>query len=374
MDQVHVSHIFHASILRSGDIRGVVGETLSPTDAVALGLSVGTRVLREAGRRVVIARDGRVSSPTLACALADGLVASGCTVVNVGLGPTPMLGFAVHHLKADAGVMVTGSHSPGAWNGFRFVRRHRPVLNTDILELAAIAAAAEWVWGAGVLKAYPVSERYVDRLLDGFRGGTFTIAWDCGNGTAGPIVERLVQRLPGNHHVLHPRVDGRFPHHDPDPAVEANLADLKRAVCAHGCDFGVAFDGDADRIGVIDGAGRVVGAGELLAILAEPVMRDLPGSIVVTDAKCGQAVFERVSALGGTAMVATSGSGDIMAKMQDVYAPLAGDQSGHFFFGHRWYGLGDAILAALRLIEAVHASGQSLAALKDALLPPASTL
>lgn len=373
MDQVHVSHIFDASILCAGDIRAVVGETLSRTDAKALGLSVGTLVQREGGRCVVVARDGRLSSPALASALVDGLVASGCTVVNVGLGSTPMLGFAVHHLMADAGVMVTGSHGPAAWNGFRLVRRQRAVQAADILELGAIAAAADWKLGAGVLKAYPVSERYVDRLLYGFRGGHFTVAWDCGNGTAGPIVERLVQRLPGTHHVLNSQVDARFPHHDPDSAVEANLADLKRAVCAHGCDFGVAFDGDADRIGVIDSAGRVVSADELLAILAEPMLRDLPGSIVVTDAKSNQAVFDRVSVLGGTAIMAQTGCGHIMAKMQEVYAPLAGDLSGHFFFGHRWYGLDDAILAALRLIEAVHASGQSLAVLKDALSRPVNT-
>ena len=362
-----VSHAIHPTALRAYDIRGVVGQMLRPEDARAIGRSFGTIVARAGGRRVAVGRDGRLSSPQLEAALVDGLQAAGIDGLRIGLGPTPMLYFSAHDLGCDAGVMVTGSHNPADWNGFKLVLHGRPFHGADIRALGAMAAAGDWCSGAGTVADVSMIDRYVDRLLQDFRAAAFSIAWDCGNGAAGPVVQRLVQRLPGTHHLLFADVDGRFPNHHPDPTVEPNLADLKRAVATHGCDFGVAFDGDADRIGAVDGQGRVVWADELLGILAAPVLAEVPGSTIVGDVKASQALYDRISALGGKPLMWKSGHSLMKAKMAETGSPIGGEMSGHIFFQHRWYGWDDGILAALRLIEAVAALGGSLTALKDAM-------
>jgi phosphomannomutase len=210
-------------------------------------------------------------------------------------------------------------------------------------------------------------DRYVDRLLADFSGKPFRIGWDGGNGAGGPIVDRLVKRLPGEHHTLYTDVDGRFPNHHPDPTVEANLEDLKRLVRDKGLDSGVALDGDADRIGAVDGQGRVVWGDQLLSILAEPVLQQLPGSTIIADVKASQALFDRVAELGGTPVMWKTGHSLIKSKMKETGAPLAGEMSGHIFFAHRWYGFDDGIYSALRLIEWVGSLGGSLTALKDAM-------
>jgi phosphomannomutase len=216
-------------------------------------------------------------------------------------------------------------------------------------------------------------ERYVERLLQGFDAGSFRIGWDCGNGAAGPVVERLLKRLPGEHFILFPEVDGRFPNHHPDPTVESNLEDLKRLVREKGLDFGVAFDGDADRLGAVDGEGRVVWGDQLLSILAEPVLRQVPGATIIADVKASQALFDRVAELGGTPLMWKTGHSLIKSKMKETGAPLAGEMSGHIFFKHEWYGFDDAIYAALRLIRAVAQLGGSLTELRSAIPPMINT-
>jgi phosphomannomutase len=367
-----VSHQFHPTALREYDIRGIVGESLTQADARAIGRSFGTVVRRAGGQRVALGRDGRVSSPALAAAVADGLMMAGCEVIDVGLGPTPMLYFTVFELGADAGLMVTGSHNPPNWNGCKMLLKDRPFFGADIRNLGELAARGDWETGSGSARTLFIMDRYVEALAADFRGPKsgdrpFTIAWDCGNGAAGPVVERLVRILPGTHHLLFTDVDGNFPNHHPDPTVEANLADLKRTVLERGCDFGVAFDGDADRIGAVDGQGRVVWGDQLLAILAEPVLKDMPGATVIADVKASQALFDRIAELGGQPLMWKTGHSLIKAKMKEVHAPIAGEMSGHIFFAHRWHGVDDAILGAVRLIEAVTAAGRSLTALKDAM-------
>lgn len=368
-----MAHQFHRGTLREYDVRGVADETLTVADARALGRSFGTVVQRAGGRHVCIGRDGRESSPRLAAAAIDGLLAAGCDVRDIGLGPTPMLYFSVFDARADAGLMVTGSHNPRAWNGFKLMLKDRPLHGADIAALGVMAAAGDWASGAGDARGHAIIDRYVEALARDFRGHPMTIAWDCGNGAAGPVVERLTRVLPGTHHLLFSDVDGRFPNHHPDPAVEANLADLKAAVAAHGCDFGVAFDGDADRIGVVDGRGRVVWGDQLLGILAEPVLRAVPGACVIADVKCSQALFDRIAALGGRPLMWKTGHSLIKARMQAEACPIAGEMSGHMFFAHRWHGVDDGLLAAVRLIEAVTLLGGSLTALKDAMPALAST-
>ncbi|WP_353216331.1 phosphoglucomutase/phosphomannomutase PgmG, partial [Sandarakinorhabdus sp.] len=362
-----MAHKFHPTALREYDIRGIVGDSLTEADAQAIGRSFGTAVRRGGGRVVTLGRDGRVSSPLLAAAVARGLMAAGCDVIEIGLGPTPMLYFSVFELNADAGLMVTGSHNPPDWNGCKMMLKDRPFYGADIRGMGEMAAAGDWETGDGSSSTLDIMDRYVAALARDFSGQAFNIAWDCGNGVAGPVVEKLTRILPGTHHLLFTDVDGNFPNHHPDPTVEANLADLKRVVAEQGCDFGVAFDGDADRIGAVDGLGRVVWGDQLVSILAEPVLAALPGATIIADVKASQALFDRISQLGGTPLMWKTGHSLIKAKMKEVDCPLAGEMSGHIFFKHRWYGVDDGILAAVRLIEAVSALGGSLTALKSAM-------
>jgi phosphomannomutase len=253
------------------------------------------------------------------------------------------------------------------------VLKHGAFFGEQIQRLGRMAADGDWEAGAGSVRDEEVMERYVERLLQGFDAGPFRIGWDCGNGAAGPVVERLVKRLPGEHHTLFTEVDGRFPNHHPDPTVESNLGDLKRLVSEKGLDFGVAFDGDADRLGAVDGEGRVVWGDQLLSILAEPVLREAPGATIIADVKASQALFDRVAELGGQPLMWKTGHSLIKSKMKETGAPLAGEMSGHIFFRHEWYGFDDAIYAALRLIRAVAQLGGSLTDLRSAMPPMINT-
>jgi phosphomannomutase len=362
-----MSHRFQPTSLREYDIRGIVGETLAEADGYGVGRSFGTLVRRAGGRRVAVGRDGRESSPALEQALLRGLTESGVDVVRIGLGPTPMLYYAEAELGVDGGIMITGSHNPGNYNGFKMALQHRAFFGEQIQALGRMSAAGDWEKGSGSITEADVMERYVDRLLQDFDGGTFRIGWDAGNGAGGPVVERLVKRLPGEHYTLYTDVDGRFPNHHPDPTVESNLEDLKRLVAEKGLDFGIALDGDADRIGAVDGEGRVVWGDQLLSILAEPVLRELPGSTIIADVKASQALFDRVAELGGKPVMWKTGHSLIKSKMKETGSPLAGEMSGHIFFGHQWYGFDDGIYAAIRLIRAVTQLGGSLTALRSAM-------
>lgn len=358
------SHRFHPSTLREYDLRGVFGSTLSAADAYAVGRGVATRVRRAGGARVAVGRDGRLSSPELEAALVRGVVEAGAVAVRIGLGPSPMLYFAEKRLGADAGVQVTASHNPADHNGFKIVAGGRPFFGEDIRALAREAEAGDWAAGAGAVEELDAMTPYVERLATDRGSRGLRVGWDAGNGAAGPVLERLVPLLPGEHRLLHGQVDGRFPNHHPDPTVEANLEDLRALVVAEGLDLGVAFDGDGDRIGAVDGRGRTLGGDRLLAILAEPVLRRHPGAAVVADVKAGAALFDRVRALGGRPVMWKSGHSNIRQHMAAEGAPLAGEMSGHVFLEDGW---DDAPLAAVRLIDAVAGSGRTLAELVDAL-------
>ena len=362
-----MTHRLDPTALREYDVRGIVGRTLGAADAHALGRGFATRVRRAGGTRVAVGYDGRVSSPELEAALVEGLSASGVDVVRIGLGPTPMLYYAEAVLDVDAGVQVTGSHNPAEYNGFKMVLGHRPFFGADIQNLARLAEAGDWEEGAGEVTNADVFEDYVQRLVAGDTRGAYRIGWDPGNGAAGPVVERLVQLLPGEHHVIHAEVDGAFPNHHPDPTVEANLADLKRLVAEKRLDFGLAFDGDGDRIGAIDGEGRVIWGDQLLSILAEPVLAAVPGATIIADVKASGMLFDRIAELGGVPVMWKTGHSLIKTKMKETDAPLAGEMSGHIFFAHDWYGFDDAQYAAVRLIDAVHRSGRSLTELRGAM-------
>ncbi|MDX2209804.1 MAG: phosphomannomutase/phosphoglucomutase [Sphingopyxis sp.] len=359
-------HQFQSTSLREYVIRGIIGETLGEADAYAIGRGFATLIGRSGGTTVAVGYDGRVSSPSLAEALVRGLNDSGCDAVIIGMGPTPMLYYAEAVMdEVDGGIMITGSHNPANYNGFKMVFQGRPFFGADIRKLGDMAAEGDWTQGNGTSRTIDIMDRYIDRLVDDFGGTAARVGWDCGNGAAGEVVARLVKRLPGEHFVLFPEIDGNFPNHHPDPTEEKNLADLKALVAEKNLDFGVAFDGDGDRIGAIDGKGRVIWGDQLLQIYAACVLKDLPGATIIADVKASQALFDRVAELRGQPLMWKTGHSLIKAKMKDTGSPLAGEMSGHVFFKHRYYGFDDAIYAALRLIEAQTVLGQSVTALRS---------
>lgn len=373
------AHRFHPSILREYDIRGVFGETLSADDARAVGRSFGSVVRSRGGTRVAVGCDGRISTPVLEHALVEGLTASGVDVVRIGLGPSPMLYFAATPgsgglaPEVQGGVQVTGSHNPANHNGFKMVLEGAAFFGSDIVDLGRIAEEGAWTSGNGRVEHADVRAAYVDCLIGALDGigldvlQGLAIGWDAGNGAAGPLIEALTARLPGRHVLLHTSVDGHFPNHHPDPTVEANLTDLRRAVAAGSLDFGLAFDGDGDRIGAVDGKGRVLWADQLLAIYAEEVLRERPKSTIIADVKASSTLFARIAELGGTPLMWKTGHSPIKSKMKETLAPLAGEMSGHMFFADRYFGYDDALYAAVRLIAATVRLGKSVTQMRDAM-------
>ena len=367
-------HTFEPSILREYDIRGVVGETLFPADLRALGRAFGTVLRRAGGRTAAVGYDGRLSSPELAAALVEGLTAVGVDVVEVGRGPTPMLYFATYHLKTDAGLMITGSHNPPNFNGVKMMLQGRSFFGPDIQALGPLAASGDFESGQGKASAVSVFDAYVARLLKDFTGTRpLTIAWDAGNGAAGEALAALAKGLPGKHILLNEKIDGTFPAHHPDPTVEKNLEQLKAAVRDGKCDLGIAFDGDGDRIGVVDSRCRVLWGDQLLAILARDVLKSLPGATVIADVKTSKVFFAEIERLGGKPMMWKTGHSHIKSKMAEIGAPLAGEMSAHIFFKDRYYGFDDALYAAVRLLNVINATGGSLDELRDMLPQTVST-
>jgi phosphomannomutase len=295
-------------------------------------------------------------------------------VVRIGLGPTPMLYYAEASAEqVDGGIQITGSHNPPSYNGFKMVFLGRPFFGADIQKLGKLAADGAFASGIGAVTSRDILDEYVARLLEGLEGiepgklETLRVGWDAGNGAAGPALEALAARLPGEHHLLFTEVDGHFPNHHPDPTVEANLSDLRALVAAKSLDFGVAFDGDGDRIGAIDGEGRVIWGDQLLMIYAEDVLAHLPGATVIADVKASRALFDRVAELGGTPLMWKTGHSLIKSKMKETAAPLAGEMSGHVFFADDYYGFDDALYAGIRLLAASARLGKSVTELREAM-------
>ncbi|WP_068073352.1 phosphoglucomutase/phosphomannomutase PgmG [Novosphingobium lentum] len=375
-----MTHQFHSTVLREYDIRGVIGETLGPDDARAIGRGFGTRIIRSGGKKVAVGYDGRISSPILEHALVEGLNACGVDVVRVGMGPTPMLYYAEASMEdVDGGIQITGSHNPANYNGFKMVLGGLPFFGADIVDLGRMAAVGDWVSGSGTSETHDIMPAYIDRLVEGIKGigheqlAGLRIGWDAGNGAAGPALELLTARLPGTHVLLFTEVDGNFPNHHPDPTEEKNLADLRTTVAANNLDFGVAFDGDGDRIGAIDGKGRIIWGDQLLMIYAEDLLRMVPGAMIIADVKASQALFDRVAELGGKPLMWNTGHSLIKSKMKETGAPLAGEMSGHVFFAHDYYGFDDALYAAVRLIAASVRLGKSVTQLRGEMPPMINT-
>jgi phosphomannomutase len=361
-----------SQLLREYDIRGTFGDDLTADVAFAIGAGFATLVRRTGGERVCVGYDGRLSSPELEAAVTAGVLATGLDVIRVGRGPTPMLYFAVRHFHADGGLMVTGSHNPPDQNGFKMMYAKAPLYGDDIREIGAISAAGDFPpsdrQSSAIDRAVGTFTAYVDALRTGFSGGRpLTAVWDLGNGAAGEVVAALTSRLPGTHILINEAIDGTFPAHHPDPTVPANLVQLQEAVLAHRADLGFAFDGDGDRLGVIDGRGRILWGDQFLILLAADVLGRNPGATVIADVKASDVLFDEIARLGGRPLMWRTGHSLIKAKMAETGALLAGEMSGHIFVADRWYGFDDAVYAAVRLLEILSCSDQSLADWHDTL-------
>ena len=364
-------HDFDSTSLREYDIRGIVGQTLGPADAFAIGRCFGSIVARNGGSDVTVGYDGRLSSPALEAALVNGLKASGMDVIRIGRGPTPMLYYATTRLRSAGGIMVTGSHNPANYNGFKMMLDGKPFFGDQIRQIGEMAASGNVVAeAAGDDLSIDIAADYVARVARDYDGGDrgLNVVWDNGNGAAGDVLARLVQMLPGRHTVLNGIVDGNFPAHHPDPTVPANLAQLIAAVADRGADLGIALDGDADRIGVVDDAGKILFGDQLMVVLGRDMLARHPGATIIADVKASQVLFDEIARAGGKPLMWKTGHSLIKAKMAETGSPLAGEMSGHIFFNdEHWYGFDDALYAGVRLLGIVARMAASLSAVHAAM-------
>jgi phosphomannomutase/phosphoglucomutase len=352
-----------STIFREYDIRGVADTELLSSNVADLGRGLGTLLQRQSGRSITLGRDCRLSSPRLRDALLEGLIDSGCDVTDIGVVPTPLLYFSAVHLEADGAVMITGSHNPSEFNGFKTVCGSGTIHGDDIQEVRRLIEVADFSTGSGTQRTVDVSDSYVDQVASQFKfDRRIKVVADAGNGTAGPTMHRLFQRLNCEAIELFFEMDGRFPNHHPDPTVPANLAALQNAVKSHGADLGIAFDGDSDRIGAIDEHGNVIYGDMLLLIYGREILTRKPGATFIGEVKCSQIMYDELKRLGGNPIMYKTGHSLIKAKMKQEHAELAGEMSGHMFFADRYLGFDDALYAACRLIEIVSRSGKPLSA------------
>jgi phosphomannomutase / phosphoglucomutase len=354
------------TIFREYDIRGVAETELQSSDIVQLGRGLGTLLQRKSGPRINLGCDCRLSSPRLHDALLEGLLASGCHVTDVGVGPTPLLYFSAVHLKADGAIMITGSHNPAEFNGFKTVCGSGTLHGETIQEVRQLIEAGDFASGAGSHQTVDVSDAYLDAVAPQFRfPRRIKVVADAGNGTAGPLLHRLLERLNCDVTELFFEMDGRFPNHHPDPTVPANLKHLQDAVRAQHADLGIAFDGDSDRIGAVDENGEVIYGDMLLLIYGREILTRKPGATFIGEVKCSQLLYDELARLGGNPIMYKTGHSLIKAKMKEEHAELAGEMSGHMFFADRYFGYDDALYAACRLMEIVAQSGKPLSAQLD---------
>ncbi len=356
------------TIFREYDIRGVAETELLSPDVVELGRGLGTLLQRKSGKSINLGRDCRLSSTRLRDALLEGLLASGCDVTDIGVVPTPVLYFSAVHRKADGAIMITGSHNPSEFNGFKTVCGPGTLHGETIQEVLHLIQARDFASGQGVRQEMDVIEAYLDAVAPQFvlpdieKGRRLRVVLDGGNGTAGPVAHRLLKRLNVEPIELFFDMDGRFPNHHPDPTVPQNLKHLQDAVKGHNADLGIAFDGDSDRIGAVDENGEVIYGDMLLLIFGREILTRKPGATFIGEVKCSQVLYDELKRLGGNPIMYKTGHSLIKAKMKEAHAELAGEMSGHMFFGDRYFGYDDALYAACRLMEIVAHSGKPLSA------------
>ena len=355
------SHKINPSSLRAYDIRGIVGEALHNEDALYIGKAFATKIIRKTGKKnpvVSVCRDGRLSSPALHKNLVDGIISAGAIVKDIGIGPSPMLYFTVRSQNLDGGVMITGSHNPPSHNGFKMMYNKAPIFAEEIQEMGRWCEAGDFENNSGgKVEVIDVKNDYVENLLQGVQEkaraklSSMKIAWDPGNGAGGEITKLLTQKLAGKHFVINDVIDGKFPAHHPDPSEEKNLQQLISLVKKEGCDIGIAFDGDADRIGAVDASGKIIWGDQMMMFFAEDVLEDNAGAEIIIDVKASEAFFDKVRELGGKPTMWKTGHSYIKTKLAETGAKLAGEMSGHIFFNDRYFGFDDAIYSAVRLLN-----------------------
>ncbi len=350
------NHSFNKNILRAYDIRGVVGESLHYKDAEILG-NIFSSILKN-NNKIIVCRDGRLSSPKMAEHLINGLKDSGSSVIDIGVGPSPMLYFAANLLKSDGAIMVTGSHNPSNHNGFKIMKGTVPFYGDDIADIGKRANEGNWTLSpGGSVEEKDLEKKYIESLLKCSKinviNKNIKVVWDSGNGSAGKVMQKLVNYLPGNHLLLNEKIDGNFPSHHPDPTDPDNLNQLIKLVKKSNSDLGIAFDGDGDRLGVVSSTGDIVWGDQLIAFLAKEVLKNNPNCSVIADVKASESIFKEIKRLGGNPVMWKTGHSFIKSKMKEIAAPLAGEMSGHIFFSDRYYGFDDALYAALRVLELV---------------------
>ncbi len=356
------------TIFREYDIRGIADTELLTEGIELLGQAIGTWMQRNQGRKVNVGRDVRLSGQRLRDAIVKGLVASGCEVTDCGRVPTPLLYFSVQHLGANGGVMITGSHNPADFNGFKIVAGGGTIYGAQIQELRRMIETGDLATGEGSLREYDIETPYVDEIAAQFQfPRRVKVVVDSGNGAAGPAMHRLLAKLNVEATELFFEPDGNFPNHHPDPTVEHNLEALKAKVAETGAELGIAFDGDADRIGAVDEKGNVVWGDYLMLIYGREILTRKPGATFIGEVKCSQVMYDELRKLGANAIMYKTGHSLIKAKMKQEHAELAGEMSGHMFFKDRYYGFDDALYSACRLIEIVASSGKPLSAQTDGL-------
>ncbi|AHE66271.1 phosphomannomutase/phosphoglucomutase [Legionella oakridgensis] len=339
-------------VFRAYDIRGIIDEQLDANAFYSIGKAISCRLHALNRQQLFLARDGRLTSETLANALKQGLLDSGIDVFDLGAVPTPVMYYATHASTIDCGLMVTGSHNPANYNGIKMVLAGKTLANDDIEILYDLNKNLQSLSGQGVYQAYDILNEYINRIVSDIKlHRPFKVVVDCGNGIAGPIAPHILERLGCDVIPLYCEVDGRFPNHHPDPTVEANLRDLKEAVAAHHADIGLAFDGDADRLGVITNDGELIWPDRLLMLYAHDILSRNPGASIVYDVKCSSHLANVIEQNGGKAKMCPTGHSIVKAVMKQEHAALAGEMSGHIFFKDRWYGFDDALYSACRLLE-----------------------
>jgi phosphomannomutase/phosphoglucomutase len=362
------------TIFREYDIRGIAETELASADVADLGRALGTHMLRHRGPRVNLGRDCRLSSPRLHDALLEGLQSTGCEVTDIGVVPTPLLYFSAVHLEADGAIMITGSHNPSEFNGFKSLCGGGSLHGEAIQDIRRLVEARDFATGHGSHHSMDVIPAYLDELSPQFHfERRVKVVLDAGNGTAGPVIHQLLKRLNVEVTELFFEMDGHFPNHHPDPTVPANLKDLREAVIAEKAEMGIAFDGDSDRIGAVDENGDVIYGDLLLLIYAREILTRKPGATFIGEVKCSQLLYDELKRLGGNPIMYKTGHSLIKEKMKEEHAELAGEMSGHMFFADRYFGYDDALYAACRLIEIVAKSGKPLSAQLDGLPKLVST-
>ena len=356
------NHTFNKTILREYDIRGIFEKDLNLIDALFLGKSFATLLKKKKLKNVVIGYDGRISSLKIEKELVKGLLSKGIKVYKIGLVPTPLLYFSMYSNKLDSGIMITGSHNPPSYNGFKMLLKNKNIFGKDILDIAKISSKGEFCKNKkGKVKKISMMNKYLLFLINSANiKKNVKVAWDPGNGSSGKIISYLTKKLNGKHYLINEKIDGTFPAHHPDPTVLKNLKQLINLVKKKKCDFGFAFDGDGDRLGVVDDKGKIIFADKIVAFLAKDVLLGKPNSKIILDIKSSQIVFNEIKKLKGRPIFWKTGHSLIKEKMKEIKATFAGEMSGHIFFADKYYGFDDAIYASIRFLNLFSNSNKSL--------------